>query len=327
MGSLKAKILEALCAHREGWVSGAKLAEELMISRVAVWKHIKALEADGYLIESRAARGYRLIAIPDLLLPFEIRRGLKTKFVGRRIFHYEEVSSTQEVAKRLATEGGEEEGALVVAESQTAGRGRRNRGWCSPRGGLYLSIILKPKMPPSRAPLMALLAGLAIAKTIRKICGLKAELKWPNDILIRGKKVGGILIEIAAEADLISWIVVGIGLNANVRLSSLSPELRMTATSLEEECKEKVSRVEILRKLLEEVEHLCQILKEEGAEAILKEWKSMTNIMGVPVRVTNGDVIEGVAVDLDQEGALIIKTYEGKIRRVVAGDVSLRRKE
>lgn len=320
---MKGRILKVL--RRGDYVSGTELARQLEMSKVAVWKHIQALKRDGYSIESKPRKGYRLMATPDLLFSYEIRRDLKTKFVGGVISHYREVNSTQEIAKKLAA-GGSEEGTLVVAETQTAGKGRRNRNWFSPKGGIYLSIILRPKLAPSQAPLMALLAGVAAAKTIRELYKLKAELKWPNDILVNDKKVGGVLIEIAAETDAINWLVVGIGLNANTKTASFPPELRTTAVSLEEGCGRKIPRVELVRRLLEEIERLYLVFDNQGSAPILEGWKSMTNTLGVPVRVTNGEVIEGKAVDVDQDGALIIKTADGEIRRVVAGDVSLRRK-
>jgi BirA family biotin operon repressor/biotin-[acetyl-CoA-carboxylase] ligase len=320
---MKEKILKSLYQGR--YVSGTELARRLKVSKVAVWKHIQALKSDGYSIDSKPKKGYRLMAAPDLLLPYEIKRELKTKIVGREIFHHKEVGSTQEIAKGLATKGSRE-GALVVAETQTAGKGRRNRSWCSPEGGIYLSIILRPEMAPSQAPLMALLAGVATAKTIRKLYKLKAELKWPNDIQINDRKVGGVLIEIAAETDIINWVVVGIGLNANTKVASLPSEFRATAVSLEEECGRKISRVELVRKLLEEIERLYLVFKEQGSVPILEGWRSMTNTLGVPVRVTNGKVIEGEAMDVDRDGALIIKLADGGVRRVVAGDVSLCRK-
>lgn len=320
---MKEKILRVL--HLGRYVSGAELARQLKVSKVAIWKHVQTLKSDGYSIESRPRMGYRLIAAPELLLPYEVRRGLKTKFVGREISYYREVNSTQEIAKRLATKGSGE-GTLVVAETQTAGKGRRSRDWYSPEGGIYLSIILRPKVSPSRTPLMALLAGLAAAKTIRKLYKLKAELKWPNDILVNDRKVGGVLIEIAAETDLINWLVVGIGLNANTKSVFLPRELRKTVVSLEEECGGKISRMELVRKLLEEVEQLYLIFKKQGGAPILEGWKSMTNTLGAKVRVTNGKVIEGKAMDVDQDGALIIKIADGNVERVVAGDVSLCRK-
>lgn len=320
---MKEKILKSLYQGR--YVSGTELARRLKVSKVAIWKHIQALKSDGYSIESKPRKGYRLIATPDLLLPYEIKRELKTKIVGRDIFHYKEVGSTQEIAKGLATKGSRD-GALVAAETQTAGKGRRNRNWCSPEGGIYLSIILRPEIAPSQAPLMALLAGVATAKTIRKLHKVKAELKWPNDIQINDRKVGGVLIEIAAEADFVNWLVVGIGLNANTKTVSLPPELRTTAVSLEEECGREIPRVEFVRRLLEEIERLYLVFKEQGSAPILEGWKSMANTLGVPVQVTNGKVIEGEAVDVDRDGALIIKLADGGVRRVVAGDVSMRRK-
>lgn len=180
-------------------------------------------------------------------------------------------------------------------------------------------------MNPSQAPLMSLLGGVAVAKTIREIYGLRAELKWPNDIQIDGKKVGGILTELGAEAELINWLVIGIGLNANIRVANFPRELRTTTTSLEEECNRKILRVELVKKLLENIERLYMILKNRGETPILEEWKKMTNTLGVWVRVENGEVTDGKALDIDQDGALIIELADGNIKRVVAGDVSLRK--
>jgi BirA family biotin operon repressor/biotin-[acetyl-CoA-carboxylase] ligase len=322
---VREKILNALYVHRGDYVPGTELATRLKVSKVAIWKHIQALRAGGYSIESRPARGYRLIAIPDLLLPYEVRRGLRTKFVGRKILHYWKVNSTQKVAKELAMKGAGE-GTLVVAETQSAGKGRRNRSWFSPKDGIYLSVIMRPEMSPSRASLMALLAGVAAAKTIRGLYGLKAELKWPNDIQIGDKKVGGVLIELAAEAELINWLIIGIGLNANIKKASLPREFRATTTSLEEECGRKISRVNFVRNFLEKIEQLYLIFKMKGEAPILEEWKSMTNTLGAWVRVGDGEAIEGKAVDVDRDGALIVKLADGTTKRIVVGDVSLRRK-
>jgi len=322
---MKEEILRMLCTHQGSYVSGAALATQLKVSKVAIWKHIQALRGDGYSIESRRRRGYRLIAAPDLLLPYEVGRELQTKFIGRKIFHYWKVNSTQKVAKELAMKGAEE-GTLVVAETQGAGKGRRNRSWYSPKGGIYLSVIMRPEMSPSRASLMALLTGVAAAKTIREIYGLKAELKWPNDIQIGDRKIGGVLIELAAEAELINWLIIGIGLNANIKKASLPREFRATTTSLEEECGREISRVNFVRKFLERIEQLYLIFKRRGEAPILEEWKSMTNTLGAWVRVEDGEAIEGKAVDVDRDGALVVKLADGTTKRIVAGDVSLRRK-
>lgn len=321
---MRNKILRALRNKRDGYISGTKLAKSLQTSRVAIWKHVQALKKEGYKIESLPKVGYRLISVPDILLPLEIKDGLDANFFGKKVYHYDRVNSTQEVAKELASKGARE-GTLVIAETQTRGKGRRGRSWYSLTGGVFLSIILRPKMSPSQAPLMSLLGGVAVAKTIRELYKLKAELKWPNDIQIDDKKVGGILTELAADAELINWVVMGIGLNANIRVASLPHELRVTATSLKEECNRDISRVELVKKLLENLEQLYLIFKRRGEAPILEEWKNMTNTLRAWVRVENGEAIEGRALDIDRDGALIIELASGITKRIIAGDVSLRK--
>lgn len=319
----KRKILRALRRRKSGYVSGADLAARLGISKVAIWKHIQGLRKEGYKVESKPKLGYRLVATPDLLTPYEIQEGLRTNLIGREAHYFEKVSSTQEVAKELAI-GGAKGGTCVIAEVQTGGRGRRGRSWHSPAGGVYVSVIVRPKMIPTRAQLMTLLAGVATAKVLRGIYNLQAELKWPNDVQIGGKKVCGILIEIGAEAKLVNWLVIGIGINANVEPASFPREFRAVTTSLKKECGKEISKVELVRKLLEEIERLYLVFKERGPGPILDEWRTLTNTLGTLVRITNGGVINGKAVDVDQDGALIVKLADNTFKRVIAGDVSLR---
>ena len=318
---MKKEILRAL--RKGGYISGADLAARLGRSKVAIWKHVQGLKKEGYAIESKPKLGYRLVAAPDALAPYEIEDGLRTHLIGREIHHFRKVNSTQEVAKELARKGAKE-GTCVIADAQTGGKGRRGRGWHSPAGGVYLSAILRPQITPSKAQLMTLLAGVAVARTLRRLYDLRVELKWPNDVQIMGKKACGVLTEIDAEAERVNWLVMGVGINANVERTSFPPELRGIATSLEEECGEKISRVELVRKLLEEIEGLLLIFKERGSTPILEKWKALTNTLGASVRITNGDVIEGKAVGIDQDGALLVKLADGTLKRVIAGDVSLR---
>ncbi len=219
---MKADILKALRESGD-YVSGEWLSRELGISRVSVWKHIRNLKQDGYVVEA-SPRGYRLISSPDLLLPCEFPD------LEQKIHHFGEIGSTMAVARELARKG-VEEGTIVIAESQTSGRGRLNREWFSPRGGIYFAIILKPKISPIYAPRINLMASVAVAKAIRTFCGLKAELKWPNDVLLAGRKVCGILAEMEAEVDAINYVNLGIGINVNASVS----QCEKGATSLRDE--------------------------------------------------------------------------------------------
>ncbi len=221
---MREKILNILRDRKEGYISGEELSKKLGISRTAIWKHIQALKREGYKINSQKRSGYSLISVPDLLLRYEIEKGLKTKILGKKIYHFKEIGSTNDFATELARKG-IGEGAIVIAETQTKGKGRLGREWSSPFGGLWLSIILKPKILPTQAPRMTVIAALGAAKTIKKLYSLDAFIKWPNDVLIRSqisdiryqmKKVCGILTEMGAEQDTVNYVVIGIGANLNV---------------------------------------------------------------------------------------------------------------
>lgn len=321
---MRREILKALREGRGSHVSGAELAARLGASKVAIWKHIQALKEEGYNIESKPRMGYRLVAAPDLLLPYEVEDGLRTDFIGREIHHYRKVSSTQEAAKGLAAEGAKE-GTMVIAETQARGKGRRRREWRSPAGGVYISIILRPQINPARAPLLTLLAGVAVAKVLRRLYNLKAELKWPNDVMVDDKKICGILTEMTAETEAVNYCIVGIGINANVELARFPQEFRASTTSLKKKLGVHVSRAELARELLEEVEQLYTVFKERGPAPILEGWKALTNTLGARVQITGQtEVTKGRAVDVDQDGALIIMLADGSLRRIISGDLSLR---
>lgn len=322
---MKGYILRALRERAGYYISGAELAAKLGTSKVSIWKHIQGLKKEGYDIKSKPRAGYRLIKSPDLLLPYEIEDGLQTELFGREIHHFREVGSTQEVAKWLAIKGARE-GGIVVAEVQTGGKGRRGRLWHSPSGGIYLSIILRPNISPSHAPVLTLLAGAAIARVLRRLYGLKAELKWPNDVMVGDKKICGILTEIGAETEVVNYCILGIGINANIESSHFPSEIRGAATSLKEELGKEISRAELTKGVLEEIEHLYFIFRDQGPAPILEEWRALTNTLGAMVKVTDqAKVVEGRAVDVDQDGALILELADGSSKRIIAGDVSLRK--
>jgi len=294
-------ILRALY-QAKGYISGELISKRLGISRVAVWKHIQTLKREGYIIDA-SPKGYKLISSPDLLLPDE--------FIGLRqkVYYLKEVSSTMDVAKKLAKRGEE---AIVIAETQTSGRGRLGRRWHSQKGGIYFTIILRPRIGPAHAQIINLMAAVSVARAIRSLFNLEAKLKWPNDVLIRGKKVCGILAEMEAEMDVIKFVNLGIGINANNPISLYEEG----ATSIKEELGRDISRKELLMCVLNEIEKRRSLLGKE----IISEWKALSSTINKKVRIIMQDeVVEGEAIDIDTDGALILRTDKG-IRRIIAGD-------
>ena len=302
---MKSKILKALRASGD-YVSGEMLSRELGVSRISVWKHIHNLKEAGYIIEA-SPRGYRLISSPDLLLPCEFPD------LRQKIHHFQEISSTMDVARELARKGAQE-GTIVIAETQSQGRGRLSREWFSPKGGIYFTIILRPKISPINAPRLNLMASVAVAKAIRKLFGLKAELKWPNDVLIAGRKVCGILAEMEAEIDAVNFVNLGVGINANFSVSQFEER----ATSLQDELGREVSRREFLNSVLTEIDKQQSSLIRVD---LLEEWKNLSATLNKDVRIiAPGEEITGRAIDIDTDGALVVKDKDGSLRRAIAGD-------
>ncbi len=322
-GLVKEKILELL--KKKTYVSGEELSRKFNLSRTAVWKHIKALRRKGYVVEAKPRQGYRLVKTPDLLLPVEIKAELKTKIFGKKIFHFNEVTSTQEVAKKLATQGFEE-GTVVVAEKQSKGKGRVGREWVSPLGGVWLSIILKPNILPHQAQKITLVVAVAVANVIRRLYGLDAKIKWPNDVLIDKKKVCGILVEASGEVDRLNYMVVGVGVNLNVNPATVESKLVKTATSISEILGREVSKVEFTREFLVEFEKLYKLFGSGGFNQILEEWKKLSETLGCKVKiVSQNEVFVGEALDVDEEGFLLVKLPNGFVKKVVSGDVYVRK--
>ena len=301
----KKQILKALRDYSDS-LSGETLSEQLGISRVSVWKHIRSLKEDGYVIDA-SARGYRLVSSPDLMLPYEFP-GLE-----QRIHYFPEIDSTMDTARQLARKGARE-GTIVIAEVQAHGRGRLSREWLSPKGGIYFTLILRPRISPIYAPRMNLMASVAVATTIKKFLGLNAKLKWPNDVLIEGRKVCGILAEMNAEMDVVNFVNVGIGINANASI----PQFEKTATSLKGALGREISRKGFLIVLLGEIEQWQPRLMKED---LLEEWKRLSATLNKDVKiVAPGEVIVGRAIDIDTTGALIIKQSNGSLKKAMAGD-------
>lgn len=319
----KDKILNLLRSSRTGYLSGEELARKTGISRTMVWKHIKSLEQEGFGIEAVPSQGYRIMSEPDILRKSDIPSGLKTKIMGREIHLLPHVVSTNTLAMELALKGSSE-GTVVIAELQTGGKGRLNRKWISPKGNLYLSVILRPNVPLQRAPLITLMGAVAVASAIRTACKIQAAIKWPNDILLRGKKVSGLLTEMSAEQDRIRHIVLGIGINVNMDLDALPADVRETSTTLAGEAGHKIDRTILLRQLLRDLEYWYQKFLMSSVD-VLEEWERLNMTIGNRVTVNGfGETLEGLAQGIDTEGRLILKLDDGSRRQVSAGDVTLK---
>jgi len=320
---MRSDVLELL-REAGGYISGEKMAERLGVTRAAIWKKIAALREQGYDIASAPRSGYALRGAPDRLIEAEIVKGLDTALVGRRVACYGAVDSTNLIAKELARAGAAD-GTVVVAESQGTGRGRLERRFFSPPGkGIWVSVLLRPSFLPQDAPKCTLMAAVAVARAMEKF-GLRAEIKWPNDILHDGKKLVGILTEMSAEMDLVNYIVVGIGINVNIAPEDFPEELREIATSLMQMKGAPLPRVAFLQELLRALDALYAEVQHAGFAPVLAAWRSYAMTLGRPVRViaVAGETFDGVAADIDEEGALLIDTASGR-RRVLAGDVSIR---
>jgi BirA family biotin operon repressor/biotin-[acetyl-CoA-carboxylase] ligase len=319
----KDKLLLYLKENRNNWVSGEGLSRMLEVSRSAINKHIHQLKQMGYQIETSTRKGYLLSEVPDLLLPGEIREGLDTRVFGAgQIVHFEETDSTNLRAKILAAAGAPE-GTVVIAERQTRGRGRKGRSWFSPDGGgIYISLILRPAMPPGEAPRITLVTGVAAAEALLSVTPLEARIKWPNDILIKGKKIAGILTEISTEMDEIDHIVVGVGMNVNLEAGSLDEEIRETATSILIETGEVFPRVKLIRAFLKKFETCYEILLSQGFNPIRERWKELSDSLGRQITVDMiGRTRAGEFIDIDAEGVLILKDDRGEHHRIVSGDI------
>jgi BirA family biotin operon repressor/biotin-[acetyl-CoA-carboxylase] ligase len=315
-------VLGFLAEAGDEFVSGEAISDKLGLTRAAVWKHVEALRAHGYRIEAVPARGYRLAGIPDRLSALELRPLLSTHDLGQVIHSHEELPSTSDRARELAEEGAGH-GEVVIAETQTAGRGRRGRTWISPPNrNLYLSVILRPELPPARAPELTLVSSIAVCDALRH-AGIAAGIKWPNDVLVSGRKIAGILTELAAEPDRVHWVVLGIGVNLNAREEDFPPELRADATSALIERGEPVPRALFAAALLSCLEEWIDRHADDGFEAVRQAWLERNVTLGREVSVrTEGREIAGIAEDLDAQGALLVRTTEG-VERISSGDVHL----
>lgn len=317
------RILELL-RRQEGFLSGEDIGRELSITRAAVWKGIKKLREEGYEIEAVTNRGYRLTNPETMYNKRELEQGLKTKTMGQTIYFYEETDTTNNRARELALEGAPE-GTLVVAEKQTAGRGRRGKAWESPLGtGIWMSLVLRPQIRPAEASVLTLLCGLATAEAIEAETGLSAGIKWPNDILINGKKAVGILTEMDCEMSQVHFVIPGIGINVNT--ASFPPEIADIATSLYLECGKTVSRRRLVHKVLERLEeHYETFLRTGSFTAMLEDYRKHCITLNKEVHVLGREPFFAEALDITPEGELLVRRADnGKEEVVFSGEVSIR---
>jgi BirA family transcriptional regulator, biotin operon repressor / biotin---[acetyl-CoA-carboxylase] ligase len=302
--------------------SGGRIAKEIGVSRSTVWRWVQRLRELGVKVKGRPATGYFLEQVPDILTPDMVRQRLKGSLFGKRIYHFFKTDSTNRVALELG-HAGEPEGAIVLAEEQTAGRGRAGRSWNSERAaGIYATLLLRPRLAPVQAPLLTMMAGLSAHSAVQAVTGLTVDLKWPNDLLIRGKKAGGILTEMYAEPGQVRFVIVGIGLNVNQE--KFAGELASIATSLRIETGKPQSRMEVLVRLLREFEGDYHRFLREGVASVVARFEAVSSYAkGKRVRVTNGaESYAGTTAGLGPEGLLQVKRDDGEMVTVIAGDVA-----
>jgi BirA family transcriptional regulator, biotin operon repressor / biotin---[acetyl-CoA-carboxylase] ligase len=321
---IRKKLIDAFTNSETEYLSGQLLANLAGCTRTAVWKHIEELRREGFEFEAVRRKGYKIVSIPDNMTADKINLGLKTAFLGRNLHYHDSVASTQKIAYKLAYENADE-GTTVIAEEQTAGRGRMDRKWHSPKyTGIWMSIILRPNIPIPKAPQLTLIAAVGVVQAIEEVTGLLPEIKWPNDILINGKKVTGILTELQAEADRINSVIIGIGINVNTKKEDFPEELENIASSLSIESGSIVDREKMIRIILEKLEKLYLLYLEKGFFPIKLMWESYAVSIGkgITARTLTGE-IKGKATGITEDGVLLIEDAAGKIHNIYSADIQI----
>ena len=322
---MKRKILTVL-REREDYVSGQELCDALGVSRTAVWKVIKQLKEEGYKIEAVQNKGYRLVESPDIMDESEIGSRLHTRWAGSELHYYAETGSTNADAKQFAEQGAVH-GTLVVADTQTSGRGRRGHSWQSPAGTtIAMSLVCRPDFSPEKASMLTLVMGLAVADAIAEVTGLDTKIKWPNDTVINQKKVTGILTEMSAEPDYIQYVIIGIGINVNSGIEAFPEEIRDMATSLKIESKKQISRAEIIAAVMKYFENYYEIFcRTQDLSGIREAYHKRLANLNADVKVLDPKgTYPGIARGIDEDGNLLVELSDGTVQKVNAGEVSVR---
>ncbi len=316
------KVLKFLKSHNTEYLSGQDLSDVLRISRVAVWKHIKKIRTLGYTVESKQKEGYKITKNSDLLLPWEVISGLETKVLGQRAYYFDIIDSTQNQALKMNNEN---DGTIIIAEKQTGGRGRSGRKWISPKGGIWFSLILHPKFDISNTTLFPIASSLALSYAIEKTCKISPELKWPNDLTIKGKKLAGMLVDASFESNKIENLVLGVGINFEINSKEIEKILKKTpnfygVTSLSEQ-KNKINPIKLIQSFLLELEKIYEDLNRNQTNKIIVEWTKRSSTIGKKIEIdTEQGKVKGEAVKIDDDGGLIVKDKD-KNRKIFAGDI------
>ena len=318
------KVLKFLQTHNTEYLSGQDLSDVLRISRVAIWKHIKKIQELGYVVESKQKLGYKLISNSNLLLPWEITNGLKTKTIGQQAYYFDSLESTQNQALKMADDP-TNNGSVIIAEKQTGGKGRSGRKWISPKGGIWLSLILYPKFDISITTLFPIASSLALSKSIEQVFKISPELKWPNDLTIKGKKIAGMLVDVSLESNKIEKLVLGVGINFDVDVKSIEKKLKNTSNfygvaSLGD-YKKDVKAPYFVQVFFIELEKIYESLNKKDIKKIISEWTKRSSTIGkeVEIETVNGK-IKGKAMKIDDDGSLVVNS-NNKITKIIAGDV------
>lgn len=322
MGRIAGQVLR-LFLNQQGFVSGEAISRELNVSRTAVWKQINVLRKEGYVIEALPSQGYRLLLNPDVLRPEEISAGVDGAGIGSKIICLQETASTNMEAFRLAGEGSAH-GTVVLAEMQHNGKGRMGRRWESPTGvNLYCSVILRPEIMPHEAPQLTFLSSVAVARAIQISTGLEPMIKWPNDLLLRDKKVAGLLNEMSAETDRINFVILGIGVNLNMAETQFPADLRQPATSVMLEYGSRLNRSAFAAVMLNELDRLYSDFLAYGFAPVRKEWQQLCNANGREVTVNDSgqELVSGSFAGIDGDGALLVRRTDNEVVRILCGDV------
>ena len=318
------KVLAFLQSHNTEYLSGQDLSDVLRISRVAVWKHIKKIQELGYIVESKQKLGYKLTSNSDALFPWEITSKLKTSVIGQHAYYFDTIDSTQNQALKMADDPANN-GTVIIAGKQTGGKGRSGRKWISPKGGIWLSIILQPKFDISITTLFPIASALALSNALEKTFKILPELKWPNDLTIKGKKIAGMLVDVSLESNRIENLVLGVGINFDIDVKQIektlkgSPNFYGVASLCEQ--KNKIKPIQLVQTFFVELEKIYDLLNTKQTKKIISEWTKRSSTIGKKVELDTIDgKIKGKAIKIDYDGALLVSD-NNKIIRIIAGDI------
>lgn len=322
---MKEQIINLLKESENTFVSGQKISESLGVSRAAIWKYINSIKEDGYEIESVSRKGYKLVSSPDVLTYEEIKNNLNTKYIGNNIIYFDSIDSTNNEAKKWAREG-TKEGTVVIAEEQTMGRGRLGRNWTSPKyKGIWMSIILRPDIAPMKVSKITQIGAAAVTMAAEEM-GIDTFIKWPNDIIMNGKKVCGILTEMSGELTKVNYVIMGIGINVNIEKEEFPEEIQIVASSLKIEKGQYIKRKELVSKVLNNFENLYNEFINEGKiDKSIEICRKKSILIGKQVRIIEREKeTKAKALDLSKDGKLIVQYGDGKVEEIISGEISVR---